>query len=60
MNEIKDALDSRLKDITFSQQMKNKVLEECKQVKKESYNVDSCYLLPQNSSAYNFFTCILY
>lgn len=34
MNEIKDALDSRLKNITFSQQMKNTVLEECKQEKK--------------------------
>ncbi|MCI8410690.1 MAG: hypothetical protein HFJ09_15760 [Lachnospiraceae bacterium] len=31
MNEWKDVLDSRLKDITFSQQMKNKVLEECRQ-----------------------------
>lgn len=36
MNKLKDALDSRLKDITFSQQMKNKVLEDCKQSK----NVD--------------------
>ena len=31
MNDIKNALDNRLKDITFSQQMKNKVLEECLQ-----------------------------
>lgn len=31
MNEIKDAFNSRLKHITFSQQMKNKVLEECRQ-----------------------------
>lgn len=37
MNEIKDALDSRLKNITFSQQMKNKVLEECKQSRKVKY-----------------------
>ena len=31
MNDVKKALDNRLKDITFSQQMKNKVLEECLQ-----------------------------
>lgn len=33
MNEWKDALDSRLKNITFSQQMKDRVLEECRQGK---------------------------
>ena len=33
MNELKDALDSRLKNITFSQQMKDRVLEECRQGK---------------------------
>lgn len=31
MNDVKEALDNKLKDITFSQQMKKKVLEECLQ-----------------------------
>lgn len=31
MSELKDALNSGLKNMTFSEEMKNKVLEECKQ-----------------------------